>query len=71
MSAVSVDNVQLHHINSIASMKKKKDNAAAIRSQLNRLQIPVCYSCHKDITHGKYSDPKKPIQFYNEFLAKL
>jgi len=67
----SMDNVQLHHINSIASMKKKKDNAAAIRSQLNRLQIPVCYSCHKDITHGKYSDPKKPIQFYNEFLAKL
>lgn len=67
----SMDNVQLHHINSIASMKKKKDNAAAIRSQLNRLQIPVCHPCHKDITHGKYSDPKKPIQFYNEFLAKL
>lgn len=67
----SMDNVQLHHINSIASMKKKKDNAAAIRSQLKRLQIPVCHSCHKEITHGKYSDPKKPIEFYNEFLAKL
>lgn len=67
----SMNNIQLHHINSIASMKKKKDNAAAIRSQLNRLQIPVCHVCHKDITHGKYSDPQKPIQFYNEFIAKL
>ena len=67
----SMDNIQLHHINSIASMKEKKDNAAAIRSQINRLQIPVCHSCHKDITHGKYSDPRKPIQFYNEFIAKL
>jgi len=55
----SMDNIQLHHINSIASMKNKKDNTAAIRSQLNRLQIPVCHACHKDITHGKYSDPKK------------
>lgn len=64
-------NIQLHHINSIASLKKKKDNAAAIRSQINRLQIPVCHSCHKDITHGKYSNSKKPIEFYNEFLAKL
>lgn len=67
----SMNNIQLHHINSIASMKKKKDNAAAIRSQLNRLQIPVCHPCHKEITHGKCSDPKKPIQFYNEFIAKL
>ena len=70
----SMDNVQLHHINSISSLKyktKKKDYAAAIRSQLNRLQIPVCHACHVSITQGKYSDPKKPIAFFNEFIAKL
>lgn len=68
----SMDNVQLHHINSISSLKrKKKDNAAAIRSQLNRLQIPVCHPCHVTITQGKYSDPKKPMAFFNEFIAKL
>jgi hypothetical protein len=68
----SMDNIQLHHINSVSSLKKKKkDNAVAIRSQLNRLQIPVCYPCHLSITQGKYSDPKKPIVFFNEFIAKL
>jgi retron-type reverse transcriptase len=66
----SKDDIQLHHINSIRSLKNK-DNASAIRSQLNRLQIPVCHTCHKDITHGKFNDPKKPIEFYNEFIAKL
>lgn len=70
----SMDNIQLHHINSISSLKHRhqnNDNAAAIRSQLNRLQIPVCHPCHVSITQGKYSDPKKPITFFNEFIAKL
>lgn len=67
----STDNIELHHINSISSLKNKKDKAAAIRSQLNRLQIPVCKSCHNKITHGRYKDEKSPIDFYNEFLAKL
>lgn len=67
----SIDNIELHHINSISSLKGKKDKAAAIRSQLNRLQIPVCKPCHNQITHGKYKNEKSPIDFYNEFLAKL
>lgn len=67
----SQTNIQQHHINSICSMKDTKDKASAIRSQTNRIQIPVCDKCHKDITHGRYNNPKKPIVFYNEFLAKL
>lgn len=70
----SMEGIQLHHINSISSLKyknQKKDYAAAIRSQLNRVQIPVCHPCHVSITQGKYSDPKKPIAFFNEFIAKL
>jgi len=72
------ENVRLHHINTLASLqrnkkkkKKGKDIAAAIRSQLNRLQVPVCPPCHNDITYGKFSDPKKVIDFFNIFLAQL
>lgn len=66
-------NVALHHLNSVKDLKKmKKSNSyQRIRSTINRLQIPVCHKCHESITHGKYNDPKKPIEFFNEFLAKL
>ena len=64
------EEIALHHINSLRSIKNK-DRYEAIRMQINRVQIPVCSSCHNDITNGKYSDPKSPIEFYNEFLAKL
>lgn len=66
------DSIELHHINSLSSLRKKgkKDRFEQIRSQINRLQIPVCKTCHNDITNGKY-DKKTPIEFYNEFLARL
>lgn len=64
------DNIQLHHINSLQKVKDKKDHFGYIRSSLNRLQIPVCHQCHTKITQGTYND-KKPIQYYNEFLARL
>ena len=66
------EEIALHHLNSISSIKdKKKDRFEKIRSQIHRLQIPVCKVCHLEITHGKYNNPKKPIEFYNEFIAKL
>ena len=68
----STESIELHHINSLRSIKnKEKDVNKVIRSQINRIQIPVCRCCHEDITHGRYNKPKKPIEFYNEFLAKL
>lgn len=68
----STKNVALHHNNSLRKIKpNQKDKFETIRSQTNRLQIPVCQKCHDDITHGKYNNPKSPIEFYNEFLAKL
>lgn len=64
--------IALHHLNSLGSIKtKKRDDFEYIRSQTNRIQIPVCNSCHNDITSGKYNDEKTPTEFYNEFLAKL
>lgn len=67
-----IENIALHHLNSVRNIKKnKKDPHQRIRSTINRIQIPVCHKCHKDITYGKYNDPKQPIEFYNEFLAKL
>jgi hypothetical protein len=67
------ERIELHHINSLGALRKKgrEDKFDQIRSQINRLQIPVCRSCHLDITHGKYNNAKKPIEFYNEFLARL
>jgi len=66
----ATDMIALHHINSISSLKGK-DRYENIRATINRLQIPVCKKCHEDITYGRYNNPKKPIEFYNEFLAKL
>lgn len=66
------EEIALHHLNSVRSIKRgKRDRFETIRSQVNRIQIPVCNKCHQDITYGKYNDPKTPITFYNEFLAKL
>ena len=68
----ATEGINLHHINSLGSIKKpKRDRYEAIRSQVNRIQIPVCNNCHNNITYGKYHDPKTHIEFYNEFLAKL
>ena len=68
----SGDRVALHHINSLRALRAndKKDQFSYIRSCLNRLQIPVCHSCHLDITNGVYSN-KSPVDFYDEFIAKL
>ena len=66
----TTDEITLHHINSIRSIKNK-DKFEAIRSQIKRIQIPVCQKCHQEITHGRYNDQKKTIEFYNEFLVKL
>lgn len=66
------DDIALHHINSISALKKQtKDPNQVIRSQIKRKQIPVCTKCHLDITAGRYNNPKKPAEFYNEFIAKL
>jgi group II intron reverse transcriptase/maturase len=67
----STDSIALHHNKSLRSQIKKAEGFHNIISQVNRLQIPVCHPCHLEITHGRFNDPKKPIEFYNEFLAKL
>lgn len=68
----ATEGIALHHINSLASRRESsRDRYEAIRSQIKRIQIPVCNNCHNDITYGKYNNPKQPIEFYNEFLAKL
>lgn len=63
--------IALHHLNSVKNLQKHKNKHQIIRSTLNRIQIPVCEKCHKDITYGRFNDPKRPVEFYNEFIAKL
>ena len=66
----STDEVALHHINSLGKIKNK-DRFETVQSQIKRIQIPVCKLCHDEQTYGRYNNPKNPIEFYNEFLAKL
>jgi group II intron reverse transcriptase/maturase len=66
----TTDTIALHHINSVSSLKNR-DKYENIRATINRFQIPVCKKCHEDIAHGRYDNPKTPIEFYDEFLAKL
>lgn len=67
----SNENVGMHHINSLRSIKfNRRDKFEYIRSQINRIQIPVCTNCHLEITNGKYNK-QNPIKFYNEYVAKL
>lgn len=66
----STKNIEMHHLNSLGKLKRSQDKLAFIRSSLNRIQIPVCRSCHNDITNGIYSE-EKPVKYYNEYLARL
>lgn len=65
----SDDRVALHHLNSLRKTKTK-DKINKIRSQLNRKQIPVCFKCHMEITHGRYSK-KSPAEYFDKFIAYL
>lgn len=65
----SDDRVALHHLNSLRKVKTK-DKVSKIRSQLNRKQIPVCFSCHMEITHGRYNK-RPPAEYFDKFIAHL
>lgn len=57
----------MHHIKSLQSIPlNKRKKFDYLRVQLNKLQIPVCCTCHLDITHGHYNDPKSLKMFYDE-----
>ena len=64
----SNDRVALHHLNSLKKVKTK-DKVSKIRSQLNRKQIPVCFKCHMEITHGRYNK-KSPALVDRLFIDK-
>jgi len=57
----SKDRIALHHTNSLRSIKpNKRDNFEYIRSRLNRLQVHVCFECHKKITNGTFNNANPP-----------
>lgn len=68
----STDKVQLHHLKSLRSipMEKRKE-PEYIRMRFNRLQVPVCYQCHLDITHGRFDSATSVRNFYDDFIAEL
>jgi len=68
----SEDRISMHHHKSLRGIKEdKRKKVEYLRSRLKRLQIPVCFPCHMDITHGRYDNPKSPVEFYDEWMAKL
>jgi group II intron reverse transcriptase/maturase len=69
--------VAMHHLQSVRQLttqrnkhRKKEKDFEFIKNQLCRIQIPVCKACHRNITYGKYNKDK-PIDYYNQFLARL
>lgn len=64
------NNIEMHHINSLKSIKDKNPTFNLILKQLNRKQIPVCKPCHIKITNGTYSN-KSLKDLFNESLASL
>lgn len=62
------ENIEMHHIKSLKSIKNKTQNFNLILKQLNRKQIPVCHQCHVSITTGKY-DSTKLNEFFSISLA--
>jgi group II intron reverse transcriptase/maturase len=66
----SDSNIEMHHINSLKSIKKRKPDFNLILKQLNRKQIPVCKSCHICITNGTY-DGKSLKDLFSQSLAAL
>jgi hypothetical protein len=63
-------NIQMHHTNSLKRIKDKTPHFDLILKQLNRKQIPVCHSCHCEITHGRYSG-KSLGDLFSKSLAAL
>jgi hypothetical protein len=51
----STGNVQMHHVRHIRKMTGSKPTGfTAVMGKLNRKQVPVCATCHRDIHLGKY-----------------
>jgi retron-type reverse transcriptase len=67
----SEENVEMHHTNSLRKIPaNKRENYSYVMRSLRRKQIPVCRSCHENITHGPY-DKTKPIKLYEDYLKTL
>lgn len=68
----SQDRVQMHHIRSLKSAKisSVNNNVQATQRALTKLQVPLCFSCHQDITHGRYN-AESPKQLYLDFSNSI
>lgn len=67
-------NIEMHHIKSLKNIKnlpsKSKGSFNTILKQLNRKQVPVCKSCHVEITSGRYSGTSLK-DLFSDSLAQL
>lgn len=51
----SAERVQMHHVRHIRRMSDKQPKGfTAVMSKLNRKQVPVCVTCHRQIHNGGY-----------------
>lgn len=56
--------VQAHHVNKVANLRqrwqgrKEKPKWVEYMIARNRKTVLVCFTCHQDITHGRYDGPK-------------
>jgi len=55
----ATNNIEMHHINSIKTMKDliKMDYMKSLMARINRKQVPVCKPTHIQIHKGKHNGP--------------
>lgn len=62
----SSERVEMHHVRHIRKRGETVTGFSLYMAAMNRKQIPVCHSCHRDIHKGKYDGASLA-----EILAKL
>lgn len=59
----ATENIEVHHVRALRKNGSvvRKEFISVMMSKINRKQIPVCTSCHKNIHRGKYDGPSFKI----------
>jgi hypothetical protein len=54
-------NVEMHHVRHIRKRGKRVQGFTLYMAAINRKQVPVCQSCHREIHNGKYDGPSLSV----------
>jgi len=64
----ATQNIEMHHLNSLKGIEP--NTFAKLQGFLNRKQIPLCATHHREVTYGKYNGPPL-IELLNTYLKQI